>query len=90
MVIDRPEENLGNQTIYKVPARCIKRAKERRQVIMVTHNPNLAVVCDAEQIIYASCDNFVQHFSSALPRSLHPIGVAVAAIARSSSMSEQA
>ncbi|EUC12209.1 hypothetical protein [Paraburkholderia hospita] len=31
-------------------------AKERRQVVIVTHNPNLAVVCDAEQIIYAECN----------------------------------
>jgi ABC-type lipoprotein export system ATPase subunit/translation initiation factor 2 beta subunit (eIF-2beta)/eIF-5 len=54
IVIDQPEENLDNQTIYKVLVKCIKKAKERRQVIMVTHNPNLAVVCDAEQIIHAS------------------------------------
>ncbi|MEQ1582141.1 MAG: TrlF family AAA-like ATPase [Steroidobacteraceae bacterium] len=56
IVIDQPEENLDNQTIYKILVKCIKKAKERRQVIMVTHNPNLAVVCDAEQIIYA-CRN---------------------------------
>lgn len=54
IVVDQPEENLDNQTIYRVLVKCIKKAKERRQVIMVTHNPNLAVVCDAEQIIYAS------------------------------------
>lgn len=53
IVIDQPEENLDNQTIFKILVKCIKKAKERRQVIMVTHNPNLAVVCDAEQIIYA-------------------------------------
>jgi DNA repair exonuclease SbcCD ATPase subunit len=56
LVIDQPEENLDNQTIYKILVTCIKTAKKKRQVIMVTHNPNLAVVCDAEQIIYASCD----------------------------------
>jgi hypothetical protein len=56
LVIDQPEENLDNQTIYKILVTCIKAAKQRRQVIMVTHNPNLAVVCDAEQIICASCD----------------------------------
>ena len=56
LVIDQPEENLDNQTIFKVLVKCIKIAKQRRQVIMVTHNPNLAVVCDAEQIIYADCD----------------------------------
>ena len=53
LIIDQPEENLDNQTIYKILVTCIKTAKQRRQVIMVTHNPNLAVVCDAEQIIYA-------------------------------------
>lgn len=62
IVIDQPEENLDNQTIYKILVKCIKRAKERRQVIMVTHNPNLAVVCDAEQIVYASCDKTVSRF----------------------------
>jgi len=31
-------------------------AKKKRQIIMVTHNPNLAVVCDAEQVIYSSFD----------------------------------
>lgn len=62
IVIDQPEENLDNQTIYRVLVKCIKRAKERRQVIMVTHNPNLAVVCDAEQIVYASCDKAASKF----------------------------
>lgn len=62
IVIDQPEENLDNQTIYRVLVKCIKKAKERRQVIMVTHNPNLAVVCDAEQIIYASCDKAASRF----------------------------
>jgi DNA repair ATPase RecN len=34
----------------------LKKAKKRRQIIMVTHNPNLAVVADAEQIINVSID----------------------------------
>ncbi len=63
LVIDQPEENLDNQTIYKILVRCIKTAKQRRQVIMVTHNPNLAVVCDAEQIICATCDKATKRFS---------------------------
>ena len=63
LVIDQPEENLDNQTIYKILVTCIKMAKQRRQVIMVTHNPNLAVVCDAEQIIYAACDKVKRRFS---------------------------
>lgn len=62
IVIDQPEENLDNQTIYRILVKCIKKAKERRQVIMVTHNPNLAVVCDAEQIIHASCEKQQSRF----------------------------
>jgi ABC-type lipoprotein export system ATPase subunit len=62
IVIDQPEENLDNQTIFRVLVKCIKKAKERRQVIMVTHNPNLAVVCDAEQLIHASCDKAHSRF----------------------------
>jgi predicted ATPase len=62
LVIDQPEENLDNQTIFRVLVKCIKKAKERRQVIMVTHNPNLAVVCDAEQIIFASCNKQESRF----------------------------
>jgi len=42
---------IDNQSVYKILVHFIKKAKERRQIIIVTHNPNLAVVCDAEQII---------------------------------------
>lgn len=63
IIIDQPEENLDNQTIFKVLVKCIKAAKQRRQVIMVTHNPNLAVVCDAEQIISATCDKATNKFT---------------------------
>ena len=56
LVIDQPEENLDNETVYEVLVPCIKEAKKRRQIIIVTHNPNLAVVCDAEQIIYSEID----------------------------------
>ena len=48
LVIDQPEDNLDNDSIFKVLAPCIREAKKRRQVIMVTHNPNLAVGADAE------------------------------------------
>jgi ABC-type lipoprotein export system ATPase subunit len=53
-VIDQPEENLDNQTIVGTLVPCMRDAKTRRQVIMVTHNPNLAVVCDADQVIHAA------------------------------------
>ncbi len=56
LVIDQPEENLDNETVFRILVKCIKHAKKRRQIIIVTHNPNLAVVCDAEQIIYSEID----------------------------------
>jgi DNA repair exonuclease SbcCD ATPase subunit len=52
LIIDQPEENLDNQSLCELVVPCIKEAKKRRQIIMVTHNPNLAVVCDAEQVIW--------------------------------------
>jgi len=54
--IDQPEGNLDNETIFEILVTCIKKAKKKRQIIIVTHNPNLAVVCDAELIICASLD----------------------------------
>lgn len=54
LVIDQPEENLDNETIMELLVPAIKFAKARRQVIIVTHNPNLAVVCDADQVIHSS------------------------------------
>lgn len=56
IIVDQPEENLDNQTVYHLLIPVIRAVKKRRQIIMVTHNPNIAVVCDAEQIIHASID----------------------------------
>jgi hypothetical protein len=56
LIIDQPEENVDNRTVYDVLVPCIKEARKKRQVIIVTHNPNLAVVCDADQVIHCSID----------------------------------
>ena len=56
LIIDQPEGNLNNQSIYENLVPVFRSAKERRQLIIVTHNPNLAVVCDAEQVVHASRD----------------------------------
>jgi predicted ATPase len=56
LVIDQPEDNLDNKSVYEILVTFIKEAKKRRQIILVTHNPNLAVVADAEQIIHVSID----------------------------------
>ncbi len=54
LIIDQPEDNLDNHSVAKILVPFIRAAKAKRQIIMVTHNPNLAVVADAEQIIYVN------------------------------------
>ena len=56
LIIDQPEENLDNESVFKYLVHFIKVAKQKRHIIMVTHNPNLAVVCDADQIIQMKID----------------------------------
>lgn len=70
LIIDQPEENLDNQSVFKILVQFIIKAKEKRQIIIVTHNPNLAVACNAEQIVHIQIDkknkNLVKHYSGAL------------------------
>ncbi|OGY34226.1 MAG: hypothetical protein A3D99_04205 [Candidatus Andersenbacteria bacterium RIFCSPHIGHO2_12_FULL_45_11] len=54
LIMDQPEENLDNESVFTLLVPYIRKVKQRRQIIIVTHNPNLAVVCDAEQIISAT------------------------------------
>jgi ABC-type lipoprotein export system ATPase subunit len=56
LILDQPEDNLDNNSVANILVPFIKEAKKKRQIIMVTHNPNLAVVADAEQIIYVNID----------------------------------
>ncbi|MBE7941051.1 AAA family ATPase [Ramlibacter aquaticus] len=53
LIIDQPEENLDPQSVFEelVPAFC--EAKKRRQIIIVTHNANLVVNTDVDQVIVA-------------------------------------
>lgn len=51
LLIDQPEDNLDSEFIFKTIVYNLRKIKERRQVIIVTHNPNIAVLGDAELII---------------------------------------
>jgi hypothetical protein len=55
LIVDQPDENLDNESIYELLTEYFKRAKARRQIILITHNPNLVVNGDAEQVIVATC-----------------------------------
>ncbi len=53
LLIDQPEEHLDNRFIFNELVPAFRSAKKRRQIIIATHNANLVVNTDAEQIIIA-------------------------------------
>lgn len=55
LLIDQPEENLDPKSIFEELVSRLRSAKQRRQIIIVTHNANLIVNTDADQVIVASC-----------------------------------
>ena len=55
LIIDQPEENLDPQSIYQELVHRFRIAKKRRQIVIVTHNANLVVNTDADQVIVAQC-----------------------------------
>ena len=53
LIIDQPEENLDPKSVFDELVSLFIAAKFKRQVIMVTHNANLVINTDADQIIVA-------------------------------------
>ena len=51
LIIDQPEDNLDNSLVGKVLVDILAGLKEKRQIIVATHNPNIVVSGDAEQVI---------------------------------------
>ncbi len=56
ILIDQPEDDLDNRSIFEQLIPFIKRKKVNRQIIVVTHNANIVVGADAEEIIVANQD----------------------------------
>lgn len=54
LIIDQPEDNLDSQLVFELVVDMLRGLKERRQVIIATHNPNIPVSGDAEQVIVLS------------------------------------
>ena len=66
-LIDQPEDDLDNQTIYEDVIKLIRRLKPKTQFIFATHNANFPVLGDAEQIIScAFSDDKVQTVSGSI------------------------
>lgn len=51
LVIDQPEDNLDNRLVGKVLVDILAKLKEKRQIIVTTHNPNIVVLGDSEQVV---------------------------------------
>ena len=56
ILIDQPEDDLDNRSIYNQVVKFLRKRKRTRQIIIVTHNPNLVLGADAELIIVANQD----------------------------------
>ena len=52
LVIDQPEDELDNRFLFETLLPALRRLKGRRQVILATHNANIVVNGDADQIIH--------------------------------------
>lgn len=63
-IFDQPEDDLDNDFIMKQLVPLFRRIKKYRQVIIVTHNANLVVNSDAEQIIIANNNSEVLSYQS--------------------------
>lgn len=65
LIIDQPEDNLDSEFIFKTIVKNLRKIKEQRQVIIVTHNPNIAVLGDAELIIPLKSTSILTHVINA-------------------------
>lgn len=56
LLVDQPEDNLDNAFVYETIVRALRTIKGSRQVIFVTHNPNIPVLGEAERVFVFSSD----------------------------------
>lgn len=79
LLLDQPEENLDNETIKQLLVPALRESSSRRQVIVVTHNANLAIVGSADQVVHCSKvgDSFVLQAGSAADATISGLSVDV-------------
>jgi hypothetical protein len=56
LLIDQPDDNLDNLSVYPNLIEYFRDRKRTRQIVIITHNPNLVVTTDTEQVIVAGFD----------------------------------
>ncbi len=64
LIFDQPEDDLDNEFIIEELVEIFRGIKQFRQVILVTHNANLVVNADAEQVVVAENENGVLKYTS--------------------------
>ena len=56
LLIDQPEDNLDNAFISDIVVKGLEKVKQNRQLIFITHNPNIPVLAECERIIILKSD----------------------------------
>jgi len=56
LLVDQPEDNLDNRFIYDTVVDSLRRVKTNRQIIFITHNPNIPVLGDADGVFVLTSD----------------------------------
>ena len=56
LLIDQPEDNLDNRFIYQTVVSKIEQARESRQLMFITHNPNIPVLGEAGEVVVMESD----------------------------------
>ena len=64
VLIDQPEDSLDNRAIYYELRQYLLDTKKNRQIIVVTHNPNVVVGADAENVVVAHQQNKIEKNSN--------------------------
>ena len=64
IIIDQPEDNLDNRLVSRAVFKILAKLKETRQIILATHNPNILVSGDAEQVIVLKSDGICEEYGS--------------------------
>lgn len=72
LLIDQPEDNLDNKSVYNDLVNDFREIKKKRQIIIATHNPNLVVNTDSEQVIVAKFED--NNGSSDKPKIIYSAG----------------
>jgi hypothetical protein len=81
LIIDQPDDNLDNLSVYPSLVNYFRKRKRTRQIIIITHNPNLVVNTDAEQVVVANFDGSrtprIMYRSGALEDTLSSGGIGI-------------